>query len=86
VLVVIVAFAIVDLQHQRIREPVLVALAAGGLVLYGIIGWVGWWAVRRIWPRVRLSLLFVLYSVAMGLLFFIATVIYLLIAHIYRGG
>jgi hypothetical protein len=85
VLVVIVAFAIVDIQHERIRDPVLVALAAGGLVVYGIIGWVGWWAVRRFWPRARISLLFVSYSVAMGLFFFIATVIYLVIAHYYRG-
>ena len=85
-LVVFVAIAIADIQDQRIREPALIALAGGGLVLYGIIGWIGWWTVRRFESRLGLALLFVLYSVAMGLLFLLATVIYLVIAHIYRGG
>jgi hypothetical protein len=86
VLVVFVAIAIVDIKGQRIREPALIALALAGLVLYGFIGWIAWWAVRRFESRVGMSLLFVLYSIAMGLLFFVATVIYLVIAHIYRGG
>ena len=85
-LVVFVAIAIADIQAQRIPEPALIALAAGGLVLYGLIGWIAWWAVRPFEPRLGMPLLFVLYSVAMGLLFFVATVIYLVIAHVYRGG
>jgi hypothetical protein len=86
VLIVFVAVAIVDIQDQRIREPALIALAAGGLVLYGLIGWIGWCAVRRFESRLGMPLLFVLYSIAMGLLFLLATVIYLVIAHFYRGG
>jgi hypothetical protein len=85
-LVVFVAIAIADIQDQRIREPALIALAAGGLVLYGTIGWFGWWATRRFESRLGLAWLFVLYAVAMGLLFLLATVIYLVIAHVYRGG
>jgi len=85
-LVLFVAIAIADIQDQRIREPVLIALAAGGLVLYGLIGWIGWWAVRRFEARLGPILLFTLYSVAMGVLFLVATVIYLITAHVYRGG
>ena len=85
-LVVFVAIAIVDIKDQRIREPALIALALAGLVLYGLIGWIAWWAVRRFESRLGMPLLFILYSIAMGLLFFVATVIYLVIAHIYRGG
>ena len=86
-LVVFVAVAI----HRHpgasaFASPLLIALAAGGLVLYGLIGWIAWWAVRRFESRLGIPLLFVLYSVAMGLLFFVATVIYLVIAHFYRGG
>jgi hypothetical protein len=81
-----VAIAIADIQDQRIREPALIALAAGGLVLYGMIGWIGWWTLRRFESRLGLTLLFLLYSAAMGLLFLVATVIYLVIAHVYRGG
>jgi hypothetical protein len=86
VLIVFVAIAIVDIQSQHIREPVLVSLAALGLVLYGMIGWFGWWAVQRFRARLGLALLFVYYSFAMGLLFYIATVIYLVIAAVYRRG
>jgi hypothetical protein len=86
VLVLFVAIAIADIQDQRIREPTLIALAAGGLMLYGLIGWIGWWTVRRFEARLGLTTLFVLYSIAMGVLFLVATVIYLVIAHIYRGG
>jgi hypothetical protein len=85
-LVLFVAIAIADIQDQRIREPALITLAAVGLVLYGLIGWIGWWAARRFESRLGMPLLFVLYSVAMGVLFLAATVIYLVIAHIYRGG
>jgi hypothetical protein len=38
--------------------------------------------VARLGP----TLLFVLYSFAMGLFFLVSTIIYLVIAHIYRGG
>jgi hypothetical protein len=86
VLVLFVAIAITDIQNQRIDEPILVALAAGGLVLYGLIGWIGWWGAQRFETRLGPILLFILYSVAMGVLFLVATVVYLVIAYVYRGG
>ena len=75
-LVVFVAIAITDLREQRIAEPVLLALAAGGLALYGLIGWFGWWAVQC-FEVLGPIFLFILYCVAMGALFLLATVIYL---------
>jgi hypothetical protein len=83
---VFVAIAITDIQNQRIREPALITLAAGGLVVYGIIGWITSLALHPFKPRFGFALLFVLYSVGMGLLFFIATVVCLFIAHKYRGN
>jgi membrane protein YdbS with pleckstrin-like domain len=86
-LVLFVAIAIADIQDQRIHEPALIALAAGGLMLYGLIGWIGWWAARRrLESRLGPLLLFLLYAIAMGALFLVATVIYLVIAHVHRGG
>jgi hypothetical protein len=85
-LVLFVAIATADLQAQRISEPALIALAAGGFVAYGLIGWIGWWAGRRFEARLGPTLLFLLYSIAMAGLFLGATVIYLVIAHVYRGG
>ena len=72
-----VAIAITDLREQRIQEPFLIALAAGGLALYGLIGWFAWWAVRRFGARLGPILIFVFYSVGMGVLFLVATIIYL---------
>ena len=85
-LVMFVAVAITDVREQHIQEPVLIALAAGGLVLYGLIGWIGWWGAQRFEARLGPILLFVLYAVAMGMFFLVATIIYLVIAHVYRGG
>jgi len=85
-LVLFVAIAITDIREQRITEPVLVALAAGGLFVYGLIGWIGWWAIQRFRSRLGPVVLFVLYAVAMGLFFLVATIIYLVIAHAYRTG
>jgi uncharacterized membrane protein YidH (DUF202 family) len=86
VLVVFVAIAITDIREQRIQEPVLIVLAGGGLIAYGLIGWIAWWAGRRFEARPGPALLFILYSVAMGVFFLVATIIYLLIAHAYRTG
>lgn len=85
-LVLFVAIAITDIREQRIDEPILVALAAGGLIVYGLIGWIGWWAAQRFKTRLGPVVLFVLYAVAMGMFFLVATIMYLLIAHLYRGG
>jgi hypothetical protein len=85
--VLFVAIAIVQIQDQRMQEPFLIALAAGGFVLYGLIGWLGWWAARRRFgSRVGLMWLFIIYATAMGGLFLAATAIYLVIEHLYRTG
>lgn len=86
-LVLFVAIAIVQIQDQRVHEPLLVALAAGGLVLYGLIGWLGWWAARR-WFGRRLgpTWLFAIYATAMGVLFLVATAVYLVVEYAYRNG
>ncbi len=86
-LVLFVAIAIVQIQDQRVHEPTLVALATGGFVLYAIIGSIGWWlARRRLESRLGPMLLFILYAIAMAALFLVATIIYLVIEHVYRGG
>jgi hypothetical protein len=84
-LVFFAAIAIADLKTQRINEPALLALAAGGLLAYGLIGWIAWWAARRLEARLGPILLFLLYAVAMAALFISATLIYLAIAHVCRG-
>ncbi len=86
-LVLFVAIAIVQIQDQRVHEPFLIALAAGGFVLYALIGWIGWWvARRRLGSRIGPLLLFIVYAIAMGVLFLVATIIYLVLEHLYRHG
>jgi hypothetical protein len=86
-LVLFVAIAIADIQDQRVHEPFLIALAAGGFALYGLIGWLGWWmARRRLGSRLGPMWLFAIYAIAMGGLFLVATAIYLVIEYAYRGG
>jgi len=86
VLVLFSAIAIADIKAHPIREPALAALAAGGLVLYGLMGWIGWWAVRRFELRLGPVLLLMLYSIAMTALFLVVIIICLVIAYVYRGG
>jgi hypothetical protein len=86
-LVLFVAIAIVQIQDQRVHEPALIALAAGGFVLYAIIGGIGWRvARRRLRSRLGPTPLFILYAIAMATLFLVATVIYLVIEHAYHNG
>jgi hypothetical protein len=85
-LVLFVAIAIVNIQDQRASEPALIALAAGGFVLYGLLGWVGWRIARRYQARLGLALLLILYLTAMAGLFLMATIAYLVIEHLYRSG
>ena len=86
-LVLFVAIAIADIQDQRMHEPFLIALAAGGFLLYGLIGWLGWWAARRRFgSRLGPIWLFAIYAIAMAALFLVATAIYLVIESVYRNG
>lgn len=85
-LVLFVAIAIVNLQDQRRSEPALIALAAAGFVLYGILGWLGWRVARRFEARLSPTLLLILYLVAMAALFLMATVIYLIAEQLYLYG
>ncbi len=86
-LVLFVAIVIVDMRDHRVHEPFLIALAAGGFILYGLIGWLGWWIARRqLGARLGPMWLFAIYAIAMGALFLVATVIYLVIEYAYRKG
>jgi hypothetical protein len=85
-LVLFVAIAIADIQDQRMHEPALIALAAGGFLLYGLMGWAGWWISLRFAARLGPMLLFIFYAVSMAGLFLVATAIYLVIEHVYRNG
>jgi hypothetical protein len=59
----------------------------GGFLLYGLIGWLGWWAARRRFgSRLGPIGLFAIYAIAMAALFLVATAIYLVIEAVYRNG
>jgi hypothetical protein len=83
---VLVAVAIVNIQDQRRTEPALIALAAGGFVLYTVLGWAGWRVARQFRHTLGEVPLVVLYLAAMAALFFVATVVYLLLEHLYLYG
>jgi hypothetical protein len=85
-LVLFVAIAIVNIQDQRPPAPALVVLAALGFVLYWLLGWLGWRVARRFEPRLGPTVLLVLYLVAMAGLFLVATVVYLVVEHVYLSG
>ena len=70
------AVAIANIQDQRPPTPGLVALAASGFVLYGLLGWAGWRFARRFEARLGPILLLVLYLAAMAMLFLVATLVY----------
>ena len=88
-LVLLVAFtavAIVDIQDHRLTNPVLIGLAGAGFAAYAVLAWLGWRFARRFETRVGRVVLLGLYLTAMAWLFLIATIIYLLIEHVYLGG
>jgi hypothetical protein len=85
-LVLFVAVAIVNIQDQGRTELPLVILAATGFVVYGILGWLGWRAARRLEARLGPTLLLVLYLAAMAGFFLVATAVYLVAEHVYLTG
>jgi hypothetical protein len=85
VLVAFVAVAITQIQAQRRTEPVLIALAAAGFAGYALIGVGAWrvkWVVEKKYGRLEA---FVLFLAFMAGLFFVATLIYLVIEQRYLG-
>ncbi len=84
-LVVFVAVAIVQIQEQRPNDHGLVALACAGFVLYGALGWLGWRLARPLRARIGPTAVLVLFLIAMGGLFLLATWIYLGIEYIYTN-
>ncbi|QEH35391.1 hypothetical protein OJF2_39430 [Aquisphaera giovannonii] len=85
-LALFVAVALVNIRDQRRGEPTLIALAAGGFALYGLMGWGAWRLLRRLRLRIGATAALVLYLVAMAMLFLAATIAYLLIEHAYLAG
>ncbi len=85
-LVAFVAIAIVDIQDHRMTDPVLIGLAAGGFAAYAVLAWLGWRLAQRWESRLGRVVLLGLYFATMAGLFLVATIAFLLIEHVYRGG
>jgi hypothetical protein len=85
-LVAFVAVAIVDIQDHRMTDPVLIGLAASGFAAYAVLAWLGWRFARKFEARLGRVPLLGLYFASMAGLFLIATVVFVLIEHVYRGG
>ena len=81
-----VAIAIANIQDQRIRDPVLIAVAVAGFVLYAILGWLGWRFARRFRAHLGEMPFLSLYFIAMSALFLIACVVYVMIENAYLFG
>ncbi len=80
-LTVFVAIAIAEIQDQRIHDRRLLALATGGLALYGLIAVMVWGFAQRYECRVGRAALVIAYCVGMGAFFLFATVCYLVIEY-----
>ena len=85
-LALFVAVAIVNIQDQRRGEPALIALAAAGFALYGLLGWGAWRFAGRLRSRLGTTPVLALYLVAMAGLFMASTIAYLLIEHAFLVG
>ena len=84
-LVALTAIAIVDVKGYC-REPRLIALASAGYAGYAVLCWLLWHGLHRFERRLGQVLLVSAYVVVMGAVFMAATVAYLLIEYVYRGG
>jgi hypothetical protein len=81
VLIVFIAIAITDVQHQHIHDARLLALASGGFALYGLIAAIAWFYVQHFESKIGRSALLIAYCVGMGAFFLFATVCYLMIEY-----
>jgi hypothetical protein len=81
ILVLFVAVAIVNIQDQRIRDRRLIALASAGFLLYGLVAWYGWRFAGRYRAKLGATGLLVLYLMALGAFFMVATVVYVVIEY-----
>jgi hypothetical protein len=85
-LVVYVEIAIVDIQDQRRQEPFLIALAAAGFVVYGLIVWLGWHFIKRWESRLGSMPALIVYVIVMGAIYLVATYLYLMAESAYLDG
>jgi ABC-type Na+ efflux pump permease subunit len=85
-LALFVAVALANIRDQGRDEPTLVALAAVGFALYGLIGWGAWIVAGRSRARLGATAALALYLVAMAIIFLVATAVYLVIEHAYLFG
>jgi hypothetical protein len=85
-LALFVAMAIVNIRDQGRSEPALVALAAAGFALYGLLAWGAWRIARRLRPRLGTIPVLALYLVGMAGLFLVATVVYLRLEYSFLVG
>lgn len=76
-LVLFVAIAIANIQDQRRREPILLALAAVGFVLYSVFCWAGWMILYRYEPKLGWLWTLIIYLIGISILFLISTLVYL---------
>jgi hypothetical protein len=80
-LALFVGAAIVNIQDQRVTDRRLIALAAAGFVVYGVLAWFGWRYAQRRFARLSPVALLGLYLSALALLFMVATVSYVTIEY-----
>jgi hypothetical protein len=85
-LVPIVALAICDIQTHARDESVLQLLAAAGYASYFFMAWLIWLKVRPFEKALGLPVLLALFMTAMAVIFFVATLVYLVIEYEYLVG
>ncbi len=86
VIVLFVAVAIANIQDQRITNPRLLALAIVGFGGYAILAVLGWKLCRRLEPRLGFLAVLILYLTALGVLFVVASFVYVAISDLYQFG
>lgn len=83
VLIGYVAIAVIEIQGQGSRDPLIVGLTCAGFTVYALIGCLGWLAARRCERRLGSMLMVILYATTMAALYLIAAIVYLVVEHLY---